>query len=189
MTNLVEYINESIIEESIIDKCKALTKSAYEKILRKINDLENPCIMVDLGLNSMYLYTWDQSELQNVEFAVADIKVVIDKLNKYILDNVKSAKELYAGPDADIHLYELVGYTTDDAIKLYNTLSDMFVKEMKKIGVEKIKDRDDVRGSGLKKFNHLETDAEFKMERTLDNEHDRRPERVYIYPAVRLEYI
>lgn len=145
--------------------------------------------MVDLGLNALYLYTWDQSELQNVEFAVADIKVVIDKLNKYILDNVKSAKELHAGSDDDMHLYELVGYTTDDATKLYNTVSDMFVKEMKKIGVEKIKDRDDVRGSGLKKFNHLETDAEFKIERTLDDEHDRRPDCIYIYPSVRLEYI
>ena len=183
MKDLSEYINESIIEEGIIDKCKALTKAAYEKILRKINDLENPYIMVDLGLNEVYLYTWDQSELHNVEFAVADIKVVIDKLNKYILDNVKSAKEAYAGPDKDVHLYELVGYTTD------NTISDMFTKEMKKMGVEKITDRDVVRGSGLKKFNHLETDAEFKMERTLDNENDRRAECIYIYPSVRLEYI
>lgn len=189
MKNLTEYINESIIEEGIIDKCKALTKAAYKKILRKINDLENPYIMVDLGLNASYLYTSDPRELQNIEFAVADIKVVTDKLNKYILDNVKSAKEVYAGPDKDIHLYELVGYTTDDAIKLYNTVSDMFVEEMKKIGVEKIKDRDDVRGEGLKKFNHLETDAEFKIERTLDDEHDIRPECIYIYPSVRLEYI
>jgi hypothetical protein len=79
--------------------------------------------------------------------------------------------------------------SSDDAIKLYNTLSDMFVREMKKIGVEKIRDKDNIRGEGLKKFNHLEVDAEFKIERTLDNEHDRRPERIYIYPAVRLEYI
>ena len=190
MKNISDFIKESIIEEGVIDKYKALTKTAYEKILRKINNLENPCIMVDLGLHDMYRFTWNQSELKNVEYAVFDIKTVIDKLNKNILDNVKSAKEIsLSEADDDMHLYELVGYTTDDAIKLYNTVSDMFVKEMKKIGVEKIKDKDDIRGSGLRKFNHLETDAEFKMERTLDNEHDRRPDHIYIYPSVRLEYI
>jgi hypothetical protein len=191
MKNLSEYIIESIIEEGIIDKFKILTKDTYKKILRKINDFENPYIMVDLGLNDSFLYTWDQSQLENIEHAVFDIKTVIDKLNKYILDNVKTAKKVenFAKADYDTHLYELVGMSSEDAIKLYNTLSDMFVREMKKIGVEKISDKDNIRGKGLKKFNHLEVDAEFKIERTLDNEHDRRPESIYIYPAVRLEYI
>lgn len=190
MKNLTEFINESIITEGIIDKCKEITKNAYKKILRKINDLENPCIIVDLGLNDVFLYTWNQSELVNVEHAVFDIKTVIDKLNKYILDNVKSAKEVdFAKADNDIYLYELVGMSTDDSINLYKTLSDMFTKEMKKIGVEKISDEEVIRGRGLKKFNHLEIDAEFKVERKLEDELDRRSDCIYIYPSIRLEYI
>lgn len=188
MKNLNLFLNESIIEEGIIDKCKAIAKAAHNKILRKINNLENPLIMVDLGVNDIY-NTWHYWEAETLEFAVADIKVVIDKLNKYILDNVKSAKKLRPDLDEDAHLYELVGYTSDDAIKLYNTVSDMFVKEMKKIGINEIKDNSDIWGSGLKSFNHLETAAEFKLERTLDSENDDRLESVYVFPSVRLEYI
>lgn len=52
-----------------------------------------------------------------------------------------------------------------------------------------LKDNSDIWGSGLKSFHHLETAAEFKLERTLDSENDDRLESVYVFPSVRLEYI